>query len=383
MKQAITGASVFDGESMLHQHTVIVEGTSIIDLIPDADLDATIVQHKLDGGIIAPGFIDLQVNGGGGVLLNNDPSEQSIKTILKAHREKGTTSLLPTILSDDQSTLDQAINTVSILLRQKLPGILGIHIEGPFFSLEKRGVHAAAKIRPLLDQDVQWLVSKGNIPIMLTLAPEKTTHGQIKILQEAGITVCAGHSDALSEDIDEALDQGLAGFTHLFNAMRGMESREPGVVGAALADNDSYCSIIADGHHVHPNMIKIAYTAKAQGKLYLVSDAMATVGGDQDFKLYGETISEQQGRLINSEGKLAGSAIGLIDAVRISHQLVGLPLEECLKMASLYPAQFIGADKMFGRIQSGFTANLVHFDENFCVQHTWLDGCLAQHNIGK
>jgi N-acetylglucosamine-6-phosphate deacetylase len=217
--------------------------------------------------------------------------------------------------------------------------------------------------------------------MMLTLAPEQTHTGQIKTLTEAGIIVCAGHTDALAEEVSNALKEGLQGFTHLFNAMRPMTSREPGVVGAALADSSSYCGIIVDGHHVHPSTVLVAHNAKASGKLYLVSDAMATIGSTQkSFELYGETINESNGRLINNEGKLAGSAIGLIDAVRLSHHEVGLELEQCLKMASLYPAQFMKIDNRYGRIQKGYSANLVHFTNEFNVTSTWLNGEIQHHN---
>ncbi len=380
MKYAISGARIFDGIRMLDQHSVIVEGARICQLVADADLDPSLSRVELKGGTLAPGFIDLQVNGGGGLLFNNAPEPDTVVQILNAHRSMGVTALLPTLVSDSREKLQAGIDAVKNLLSTATEGILGIHIEGPFFNPARRGVHDPDCIRPLNQDDQRWLCNNSDIPMMVTLAPEQTQAGQIKSLSDAGIIVCAGHTDALAEDIEQALAEGLKGFTHLFNAMRPMASREPGVVGSALADRNSWCGIIVDNHHVHPSTVLVAHRAKAAGKLYLVSDAMATIGSeDKSFKLYNETITEEDGRLLNSEGKLAGSAIGMIDAVRISHQSVGLPLEECLKMASLYPAQFMQLDDQRGSIQQGYRADLVHFNDDFHVCNTWLAGSQQQY----
>jgi N-acetylglucosamine-6-phosphate deacetylase len=216
--------------------------------------------------------------------------------------------------------------------------------------------------------------------LLITLAPEQTKAGQIQTLADAGIRVCAGHTDANHEQIKAALAEGLSGFTHLYNAMRPLTGRDPGVVGAALADNDSWCGIIADGHHVDPTAIQVALNAKAAGKVFLVTDAMATVGSNENsFSIYDEVISEQDGCLVNAEGNLAGSAIGMIDAVRFCVESVGVSLQEALRMASLYPAQYIGKADQLGRIHSGYRADLVHFDDAFRVQHTWVAGSKRRH----
>lgn len=382
MQTILSGARIFDGRQFLDDHCVVVKSGQIESIQPiqeicSKQLDTHI---KLEGGILAPGFIDLQVNGGGGILFNNAPDTNTALTMMNAHRTKGVCGIFPTLISDSTATIDAGVNAIRSLIEKNAPGILGVHIEGPFFNMSRRGVHNQQYIRKVRQQDVQWLISIADIPTLLTLAPECTEPGQIRELNNAGIIVCAGHTDAHAHEVKNALDEGLKGFTHLFNAMRPMTSREPGVVGAALADENSYCGIIVDNHHVHPTSVLVAHKAKSQGKLYLVSDAMATIGSAQkEFQLYGETIAEKDGCLVNSEGKLAGSAIGLIDAVKLAHQSVGLSLEECLRMASLYPARFIQQDHQRGRIETGYQADLVHFDDDFNVLNTWISGGHQSH----
>jgi len=379
MKKAIVGAQIFDGEKLLDGMAIVIDDAQIMAVVTADQLTESADLIQLEGGIIAPGFIDLQVNGGGGVLLNNDPSTEGLSRILEGHRATGTTAMLPTLISDTAELHKQAIAAIRVSSPQH-PGLLGVHIEGPFFSLERRGAHQEGYIREPSEQDIDWLCSLSDLNVLVTLAPERCQAGQIKRLSEAGIHVCAGHTNASSEQIQSALDEGLQGFTHLYNAMRPLQGRDPGVVGAALNNPDSYCGIIVDGHHVHPSAVQLAYKCKPQGKLYLVTDAMATVGSsDKSFEIYGETVHEENGRLVNAEGRLAGSAIGMIDAVKLSHQLVGLPLTECLRMASLYPAQFIEQDNQLGRISSGYRADLVHFSKDFSVLNTWVAGARQAH----
>jgi len=380
MTQAITGARIFDGNTLLDHHALIINGSEIVAIVPCQSLAAEIDVIGLDGGILAPGFIDLQVNGGGGVLFNNHTSVDTLRTMASAHRAGGTTALLPTLISDSLENQRAGVDAVAAALECGLAGIVGIHIEGPFFSLPRRGAHQASYIREMQVSDVEWLTAISGFPVLVTLAPECTGPGQIQQLVNAGIRVCAGHSDATFADIQRALSEGLTGFTHLFNAMTGLQSREPGVVGAALSDANSWCGIIVDGHHVHPATVAVAHAAKAAQKLFLVTDAMATVGSScRSFEIYGETVHEQDGRLVNADGRLAGSAISMIDAVRISVTEVGLDLSEVLRMASLYPAQFIGQEHLRGSIQTGLQADLVHFDNHYRVQHSWVAGACQQH----
>jgi len=380
MKQALTGAHVFDGETLREGLAVIVEDDRITAIEPTQGLGNTLPVIELGGGILAPGFIDLQVNGGGGVLFNNDTSLGAITTMLAGHRSRGTTSMLPTLISDTAERQRAGVEAIAAAVDAGIPGVLGVHIEGPFFNLAKRGAHQAAYIRAMDEPDIDWLTSLSGFKVMLTLAPECAQPGQIQRLADAGITVCAGHTNATYEEVMGAIEEGLKGFTHLYNAMRPLLSREPGVVGAALADPDTWCGIIVDGHHAHPAAVRAAYGAKPQGKLFLVTDAMATVGAaEKSFEIYGETIHEDNGRLINADGLLAGSAIGMIDAVRINTALVGIPLEESLRMASLYPAQFMQLDHQLGRINTGHRADLVHFDNDFIVRNTWVAGEHQSH----
>lgn len=372
---AICGATVFDGEDFLQDHSVIIEDDKIHSVIASSNLASDITCTRMNGGILAPGFIDLQVNGGGGVMLNNEPCKDTVDTITGAHRHSGTTAMLPTIISDTHAKQKACVEAVQAAQTGGNLGVLGAHLEGPFFDLNKRGAHKASTIRPPEAVDIDWLCSLDLPSIIVTLAPEHTQSGQIRQLTEAGIHVCAGHTDADYQQIQDAIAQGLRGFTHLFNAMSALTVREPGAVGAALDSDTTWIGIIADGHHVHPANIRLAHKSKPSGKTLLVSDAMATVGGvDSFFEIYGEKIEAEAGRLVNAEGVLAGSAIGMIDAVRITTDVVGIPLVESLRMAALYPAEFLQREDELGRIATGYRADLVHFDSQFKVRGTWVAG---------
>jgi len=393
-KQALLGATVFTGESFVEGCAVILCENLIEGLIPQADVSSECEKIYLEGGILAPGFMDLQVNGGGGAFFTNDTSVAALQTMLDGHRPSGTTSMLPTLISDTRAVHQAGVHAVVEAINLGVKGILGVHIEGPFFALTRRGAHNERYIRTMEQADIDWLTRAAEglgasnasahlAPagkIMLTLAPEHTAPGQIKTLVDAGLIVCAGHSDALYVDVVRALEEGLSGFTHLYNAMRPTTGREPGVVGAALENKDAWCGIIIDQHHVHAASARIAYAAKPQGKMYLVSDAMSTVGAEQKhFEIYGETIFEKNGCLVNAEGRLAGSAIGMIDAVRLNTEWLGVALSESLRMAALYPAQFMQLDNCLGRLQPGYRADLVHFTADYKVTHTWVAGAVRIH----
>jgi N-acetylglucosamine-6-phosphate deacetylase len=372
---AIAAATVFDGERCLQDHCVIVHEETVTQVLPTRDCPSNLKVLRLEQGTLAPGFIDLQVNGGGGIMLNNDPSCDAVNTISRAHHAAGTTSILPTLLSDTREVQQAAVAAVDEARAQGNCGIAGIHIEGPFFTAARRGAHRADMIRAPLAEDIDWLCSLRELTVILTLAPEQLEPGQIRQLSKAGIMVCAGHTDATYEQLRTAAAAGLQGITHLFNAMSPLTSRAPGTVGAALDDDALWLGIIADGHHVHPAAIRLTHRTKPPGRMVLVSDAMATVGSDRDwFELYGETIVKRDGKLVNADGALAGSAIGMIDAVRYAATTVGLPLEECLRMASLYPATILKRQDSLGRIASGYRADLTHFDDDLVVRNTWLAG---------
>lgn len=373
-KFALQADQVFDGDQFLQNHVVVVEGGTVSAVTARSELPADLNIKHLGAGVLAPGFIDWQVNGGGGVLFNNDTTVDGIQAILRGHHQGGTTALLPTLISDTSAARERAVNAIRAAIATGEPGLLGLHLEGPYFAPAKRGTHHEDFMASPTEEEVDWLIDNADVPLLVTLAPEVVRCEQIQRMADAGIIVCAGHTNADAETINHALASGLRGFTHLYNAMRPATGREPGVVGAALVDREAWCGIIADGHHVHPDMIRLAWHAKPTGKLCLVTDAMATVGSEnKSFQLYGQTITERDGSLINNEGNLAGSAIAMIDAVRIAHQLAGIELGEVLRMASLYPAEFLRQPNL-GRIKSGFRADLVHFTSEFQVQQTWVAG---------
>ncbi len=377
---SICAPSIFDGAQFLREHCVVIRHQSVEQVLPLAQCPAELNRVALPTGILAPGLVDLQVNGGGDLMFNNNPCEATLATMLDAHRATGTTAMMPTLISDTREQQKQAVAAVRAACTNGNPGILGIHLEGPYFEMARRGAHRADMIRQVRAEDIAWLCSLQDIKVILTLAPEHTAPGQVRELTSSGIHVCAGHTNASYQQMMAAVAEGLEGVTHLFNAMSPLTPREPGVVGAALAEASLWAGIIADGHHVHPANIRLAQRSKPAGQVVLVTDAMATVGGNQaNFSLYGEEIGEKNGKLVNSDGVLAGSAIGMIDAVSYAARSVGIPLEECLRMASLYPATILGLDHRLGRIASGYRADLVHFDEEFTVHNTWLAGVRRRH----
>lgn len=380
-QRAITAPRIFDGNVFLEEHCLVVRDASIEQIVPLTSWQDERNITTLSSGTLAPGFIDLQVNGGGDVMFNASPSAKTARIIAAAHRCRGTTAILPTVISDTREIHQAAVQAVREARAAGAAGVLGIHIEGPFFAEEKRGAHAAGLLRSFTSGDLEWLSSLTDIPVMLTLAPERVATDHLRQLARSGILLCAGHTNATYAQLCAAAEAGISGVTHLYNAMSPLTSREPGVVGAALERNDLWAGIIADGHHSHPAAIRLAHRVKPAGKLVLVSDAMATVGGHSDtFEIYGESIRQDNGTLVNAQGNLAGSAIGLIDAVRYAHQSVGLPLASCLQMASLYPAAILGLQNSLGRLAPGYRADIVHFDDDFRVHNTWLAGQHAGHS---
>ena len=374
MKQALLGSQIFCGERFYDDHALLVDGKSIVDIVDKNNTPDNFNKIELDQGILAPGFIDLQVNGGGGVLFNNSPNKESLNTLIKAHQFFGTTSVMPTVISDSLEVLEQCIKTVTEEIKNN-SSLLGIHIEGPFFNTKYRGVHQKQYISTINSDYLNLFESLKGFPVMLTLAPECISSQQLKHLTSLGIKTLAGHSDATYDELDDAIKNGLDGFTHLFNAMGQISAREPGVVGSALHFENTFASIIVDLHHVHPSLIQLAYQLKPTGKLFFISDSMATINhGKPSFELYDEVVNESDGRLVNSEGKLAGSSITQIDAVKNAYQKCNIPLNQALAMASRYPAEYLGIENHLGSLKPGYRADLVHFDSNFKVHNTWVSG---------
>jgi N-acetylglucosamine-6-phosphate deacetylase len=329
----------------------------------------------LGNQFLLPGFIDVQVNGGGGVLFNDDPSVESIGAIGAAHRHFGTTGFLPTLISDDLDTIGQAIAAVQASLDAHSSSALGIHIEGPFLNWARRGVHDPKHLRRLDNGVIALLCSLRGGRTVLTLAPEMTTVDMIDQLTAGGILVSAGHSDANYAQTAAAIKHGVRGFTHLFNAMAPLAPREPGIVGAALYDPNTWCGIIVDGHHVDPVMLKLALRCKRHDRFMLVTDAMPAVGSSAPtFILQGRTIQVVDGVCRDENGTLAGTALDMAAAVRNAVSLLDLDLAQAARMASEYPAAFLGLDHELGRIAPGYRANLVQLDEALRVQRTWIDG---------
>jgi len=331
--------------------------------------------HDLGGGYLLPGFIDAQVNGGGGVLFNNDTSVEAIAAIGRAHRRFGTTGFLPTLISDDAQIMARAVDATRAAIAAGVPGALGVHLEGPYIAPARKGTHNEAKFRVPDAAETAMATSLDNGVTLITLAPEQVPLDTIRAMVARGAIVVAGHTAASYEQTRAGLDAGLRGFTHLYNAMSPLQGREPGAVGAALEDRDSWCGVIVDGVHVHPGSLRVALAAKPRGKLFLVTDAMPMVGSDDPaFALYGEVITAVDGVVRNAAGALAGSALDMATAVRNCVRLVGLSLDEAARMASTYPAQFLGLDQRYGRIAAGFQADLVLLDDALDVRSTWIGG---------
>lgn len=376
MRTALVNGRILAGDRIVSGHTVLLsEGRIEGVIVPTDPRCRDAMNVDLEQQILLPGFIDVQVNGGGGVLFNDDPSLESIQAIGTAHRRFGTTGFLPTLISDDLDTISQAIAAVQGALDSRLPGVLGIHIEGPFLNWARRGVHDPKHLRRLDKGAVSLLCGLRGGRTVLTLAPEMTTSDMIAQLASSGILISAGHSDANFAQTTAAIAHGVRGFTHLFNAMAPLAPREPGIVGAALYDPSTWCGIIVDGHHVDPVMLKLALRCKRHDRFMLVTDAMPPVGSPEpSFVLQGRTIHVKDGVCRDESGTLAGTGLDMATAVRNAVALLNLDLAEAARMASEYPAAFLGLDRELGRIAPGYRANLVLLDDDLRVTRTWIEG---------
>jgi N-acetylglucosamine-6-phosphate deacetylase len=365
MTTAFVNARVLTIDGFRDDVAVLVDDGVVAAIVADTDpsvLDAD--TRDLGGDYLLPGFIDCQVNGGGGVLFNDAPNVDTIRRIGAAHRRFGTTGFLPTLISDDVDVMRAAIGAVDAAIEEGVPGVLGIHLEGPYLAAARRGVHDAAKFRVPDAREIDLVSSLRNGRTVLTIAPERISTGTLQKLVARGVIVCAGHTAATFAEVRAALDAGMRGFTHLFNAMSPLTSREPGAVGAALDDAQSWCGIVVDGHHVHPASLRVALAAKPRGKIFLVTDAMPPVGGDSDtYMLGGVTVTCKNGRCETPDGVLAGSMLDMAGAVRNCVASLGLSLAEAARMASTYPADFLGLGSTHGRIAPGCRADLVVMDD--------------------
>jgi N-acetylglucosamine-6-phosphate deacetylase len=375
--KALIGTRIFDGASWHENAAVVFDGAKIAAIRPVASLAADI--ETIDGGeIIAPGFIDLQVNGGGGVLLNEEPTVEGIATICAAHAKFGTTALLPTLITDTFEITSRTVAAGIAAKRESVSGFLGLHLEGPHLSVARKGAHDPKLIRPMDDRDLELILSCGAVldALMVTIAPESVTPAQVTRLADAGITVSLGHTEASYETARIYAKAGARTVTHLFNAMSPLGHREPGMVGAALDTGDLHGGMIADGIHVHPAAMGIALRANnGPGKIFLVTDAMSPIGTDMtSFTLNGRKILRRDGRLTLADGTLAGADIDMASSVRLVHRTLGLSLEEALRMASVYPAEAAQVAATKGAIKPGYDADFVVLNGNLEAQSTWIGG---------
>ncbi len=370
--RVLTEAGVVDGKA------VLIEGGLIAGVVDAREIPAHAQRRDLDGGLLVPGFIDTQVNGGGGVLFNDQPTPEAIAAIGAAHRPFGTTGFLPTLISDDLAVVDQAMRATEAAIEQGAPGVLGIHIEGPFLNPKRKGIHDEGKFRVIDDEALALLTSLKVGKTLVTLAPERTTPEMIRRLADAGVIVAAGHTNAHYKTMRQALDHGLTGFTHLFNAMSPLTSREPGAVGAALESLTAWCGLIVDGRHVDPVTLKLALRTRPLDRFMLVTDAMPTVGmTDKSFDLQGRHIRVVDGVCVDDKGTLAGSDLDMATAVHNAVALLDVSLADAVTMATAAPAAFLGLEKIRGRIGVGHAADFCLLDDQLNVANTWIDGVPA------
>jgi N-acetylglucosamine-6-phosphate deacetylase len=383
MSLALINGRVLRADRFVRGQCVLIEHGRILAVAPPDDARCRAAErYDLGGGLLLPGFIDLQVNGGGGVLFNDAPSVESIRAIGAAHRRFGTTAFLPTLISADLDIVARAITAVRGAIAAGVPGVLGIHIEGPFLNAARKGVHDPAKLRELDPSALGLLTSLRDGQTLVTLAPEMTTPQLIQRLVAAGVVVSAGHTNATYAEIHAALAHGLSGFTHLFNAMSQLTGREPGAVGAALDDQSSWCGIIVDGEHTDPVVLRIALRCKPHDRFLLVTDAMPSVGTNQSsFELQGRRIIVRGQTCVDEDGRLAGSNLDMASCVRNAVAMLGVPLPEAVRMASQIPAEFLGVASQYGRIAAGQRANLVLTDDALNVRESWIDGRSSRETL--
>ena len=358
----VTPVGLIDG-------SVTIEGAHITDIGVDAGgLD-------LQGGFLLPGFIDTQVNGGGGVLFNDSPTPEAIAAIGAAHRPYGTTGFLPTLISDELDVVEAAIRATDTAIAEGVPGVLGIHIEGPFLNVKRKGTHDETKFRRLDAQAIRLLTSMKHGRTLVTLAPELATPEDIRALTAAGVIVAAGHTDATYAEARRGIEAGITGVTHLYNAMSPLSHRAPGMVGAVLEDDSLYAGIIVDGAHVNPVALKIALRARPHDRFMLVTDAMPTVGSvSKAFTLMGKDIRVENGVCVGPDGTLAGSDLDMASAVRNAVHSLGVSLETASVMASEAPARFLRLPAAFGHLAAGARADLVWLDDALRVRGVWIGG---------
>ncbi|MFC3022630.1 N-acetylglucosamine-6-phosphate deacetylase [Vibrio zhugei] len=379
MKYALVNGTIFTGESILTDHGLIISDHIIHDIIPRHALPETMPVIDVNGANISPGFIDLQLNGCGGVMFNDEISTATLHTMHRANLLSGCTNFLPTLITSSDENMQQAVAVARDYMHQHPHHVLGLHLEGPYLNPEKKGIHNIDFIRQSNQSMVDFMCQNHDVIAQLTMAPEMNDAAHIRQLAQAGITVSLGHTNCSYKQAKAGFAAGMTSATHLFNAMSSITGREPGAVGAVYDTPSVYAGIIADGFHVDFANIRIAKHLK-KDKLLLVTDATAPAGADiESFIFVGKTVYYKDGKCIDENGTLGGSALTMNQAIKNSVKYVGIELDEALRMATLYPAQSIGIDKQFGRIAPGYIANLAIFDCDLNVDATVVNGQYGKH----
>jgi N-acetylglucosamine-6-phosphate deacetylase len=374
MAFALKAERLFDGTSVHENMAIIIEGIRIAEILPAAKLSKSMKIEDLGEGLLAPGFIDVQVNGGGGAFMNDNPTLGTVTTIAESHRRFGTTGLLPTVITDEPKIMFQAVAAVQAAIDGNFPGVLGIHLEGPFLDPARKGAHPANFIRAITDADVKRIVGLECGVVMMTLAPNKVAAEFIEELSRHGILISLGHAEATVPQVRRALGAGARAFTHIYNAMSQLNGREPGMVGVGLSDAESFCGVIVDGLHVDDIALKILFATKPLSRIMLITDAMPpAAGGPDSFALQGRVARRIGQSLELEDGTLAGSIVTMDETVRRSVQL-GVGIDDALRMASAVPAEFLRKNDELGHIKVGFKASLVHLTNDLRVNKTWIDG---------
>jgi len=379
VRSAVLAERVFDGRAWHERTAVLIERGRIRALCGWGNIPAGFPQRQLPkGAFLAPGFIDLQVNGGGGILLNDDPSPAAMQAIARSHRRLGTTALLPTLITDIWDRTEQAIDAAQTICGRD--GILGLHLEGPFLNPARAGVHRRDRIRRAEMHDLDWLRALGQIGhSLVTMAPESVPDGFIRALVQSGVRVSIGHSEASAAVVGRAVESGATAVTHLFNAMPPLAGRAPGIVGAALAEPRLVAGLIADGQHIDPVSLRAAFAAKGADGIALVSDAMPTVGSNKKtFDLMGRSVTLRNGRLVTKEGVLAGAHLDMASAVRNAVTRFGIPLDAALRAATTTPARLLGVGEAYGRLAVHARADMVALTDSIAVMAVWTGGVEEQ-----
>ncbi|BBM35324.1 N-acetylglucosamine-6-phosphate deacetylase [Pseudoleptotrichia goodfellowii] len=380
----IKNAKIFDGEKFTDKDAVVIEDKKIKKVANTSELsEEELKNHEvvdINGMILSPGFLDLQINGCGGVLFNDDISRKALEIMNETNKRFGCTSFLPTLITSPDEKIEKALDLIKEMQDKEEIGVLGLHIEGPYISVEKKGIHRPEYIRILSDEMIQKIADAGpEVTKIITIAPEKAKVEHLKTLKNAGLNIAVGHTNATYEECMEKKEYFNCA-THLYNAMSPLESRNPGVIGFLFNNDTTNCGIIIDGFHMEYPSAEIAKKILKE-RLYLVTDAVSPAGTDNmtEFMFEGNRVLYENGRCYSPLGTLGGSALVMIDGVKNLVQHVHVSQEEALRMATSYPAKAISVNDRYGYIKEGYIADLTYFDDNYKVKGTVAKGNLTKY----